>query len=128
MLMQGDGLALEASLHANACSELRDLAASVILQALYDLTCDQTRARESAARFIRREGGGIWADHLGIDRDAIRRAGALRRAQGGKRNAGIKTLLAALAAEGSPDVTRLRELGVPRTPAYRLAGRSKVPA
>lgn len=111
MLMEGEELALDASLHAGARSELRDLAASVILQGLFDLTCTQARARESALRFIRRDGGGIWADHLGIDRDAIRRAGALRRAQGGKRNAGIKALLAALKREDPPSV---------RSTAYRL--------
>jgi hypothetical protein len=59
---------------AASASPLRDLAASVILQALADLRCNDLAARTSALRFIRDMGGGVWADLLGIEREAIRRA------------------------------------------------------
>lgn len=64
----------EASRYVESTLRLRDLAASVILQALADLRCNDFRARASAFAFIRDDGGGMWADLLGIDRDAVRRA------------------------------------------------------
>ena len=94
MFEEGDSLCLEASVAGGARSELRDLAASVILQGLYDLSSNDWRARQSAVRFIRRDGGGIWADYLELDRELIRKTDRPMRSRGGRkqRNSGADVL------------------------------------
>lgn len=132
MFELGEVLRMEACAASSHRGELRDLAASVILQGLHDLCSSDAQARASAVHFIRRDGGGIWADYLGVDRALIRAAKRPLRSRGGRPRRNAAALTDALrddyaafeawcaGLDGTPRVEQvLAQFGVTRSTAYR---------